>query len=251
MSALTKHETSYQLKSVDGVTFELDLREAIDKEIFDNNYFEGETAVAISRLCRPGYVVFDIGANIGAHTFHLAKYAGATGSVIAFEPTSYAYTRLYRNMLLNPFSNIRLEKMALSDVSGTQELHFMASWPVDGKYPTPEYETMYLMTMDEYVRRFQIPRVDLIKLDVDGYEFKILKGGKDTIQAYKPSIILGLADYVLARHGNSVMELLQLLALWGYRFHSEKTYEELRDLSAIVASIPSGCSINVIALRPF
>lgn len=250
MNETTRASPYHQIKKIEDVTYELDVREAIDREILEFGFFELSTAAALSRLCLPGSTVLDIGANIGAHTFHLAKKVGETGRVIAFEPTTYAFTKLYRNMLLNNFNNVRLERMALSDTSGVMELAFNSSWRSEGSELPPVQEAMLLMTLDEYMRRYAVGRVDLIKLDVDGYEVKILRGGKETIAKYRPHIVTELCAYALQQQGETVMNLLHFLSALGYRFFGEQTYELLEDLPSIAASVPADSSINVLAIHP-
>ena len=237
-------------KTVDGITYELDPRELIDRAILEQGCFEPSTVAALQRLCTPGSIVFDIGANIGSHTFVLAKCVGPTGVVVAFEPTTYAFMRLYKNMLLNEFTNLRIERLALSEQSGIAEFAFNASWRLDNEVKSAVSETMPVMTLDEYVRRFKVPRVDLIKLDVDGFELKILRGGLGTIRTYGPVLVTELCEYTLAQHGESVHQLLDLLLVMGYQFYSESTFEHLNDSAAIASSVPTGSSINVVAIRP-
>jgi tRNA G37 N-methylase Trm5 len=64
-----------------GLVWELDLSEGIDLAIFLFGQFESATAKAIERLVRPGAIVLDIGANIGAHTLPLARLVGSEGKV--------------------------------------------------------------------------------------------------------------------------------------------------------------------------
>src|SRR5215469_4528356 len=73
-----------------GLAWDLDLREGIDFAIWLLGAFESTTIGAYTRLIRPGDVVFDVGANVGAHTLHLARAVGRTGRVHAFEPTEWA-----------------------------------------------------------------------------------------------------------------------------------------------------------------
>src|ERR1700680_1562623 len=86
----------------DGVTYDVDLSQGIDFAIYLGNIYERQTRAALRRLVSPSSLVLDIGANIGAHTLHLAQLVGPTGRVIAFEPTDYAYRKLTRNLELNP-----------------------------------------------------------------------------------------------------------------------------------------------------
>jgi hypothetical protein len=83
-----------------GIHWQLELREGIDLAIYLFGYFEYETFRAYRRLLKPGDTVPDIGANIGAHTLHLARCVSPSGRVIAFEPTAYAYNKLRQNISL-------------------------------------------------------------------------------------------------------------------------------------------------------
>ena len=81
-----------------GINYELDLSQGIDFAIYLGNIYERQTKAALRRLVSPGSLVLDIGANIGAHTLHLASLVGPTGRVMAFEPTDYAFGKLRRNL---------------------------------------------------------------------------------------------------------------------------------------------------------
>src|SRR3979411_2156168 len=86
----------------DDVTYDLDLSQGIDFAIYLGNIYERQTKAALRNLVPPASLVLDIGANIGAHTLHLAQLVGPNGRVIAFEPTEFAFRKLSRNLELNP-----------------------------------------------------------------------------------------------------------------------------------------------------
>ena|SRR5260370_737092 len=73
----------------DGLTYDLDLSQGIDFAIFLGNIYERQTKAALRSLVSPASLVLDIGANIGAHTLHLAQLVGPSGRVMAFEPTDF------------------------------------------------------------------------------------------------------------------------------------------------------------------
>ena len=87
-------QTDRAIVARDGITYDLDLAQGIDFAIFLGNIYERQTKAALRKLVSPGSLVLDIGANIGAHTLHLAKLAGPTGRVMAFEPTDFAFRKL-------------------------------------------------------------------------------------------------------------------------------------------------------------
>ena len=85
-----------------GVRWNLDLGEGIDFAIWLRGCFEPSTLHALQRLVRPGATVLDIGANVGAHTLHLAAAVGSTGRVLAFEPVAESFRKLRTNVAANP-----------------------------------------------------------------------------------------------------------------------------------------------------
>ena len=86
----------------------LDLEEGIDFAIFLTGKFEIDTSSYFKSIINKGDIIFDIGANIGAHTLPMAKLVGANGIVHAFEPTKFAYDKLEKNISLNPNLNNRI-----------------------------------------------------------------------------------------------------------------------------------------------
>lgn len=96
--------TDQEIVVRDNITYDLNLSEGIDFGIYLANFYERQTRSALSRLVSPGSLVLDIGANIGAHTLHLAQLVGPLGRVLAFEPTEFAFRKLRRNLDLNPSS---------------------------------------------------------------------------------------------------------------------------------------------------
>src|SRR5258708_8677124 len=85
-----------------GLRWELDLSEGIYLAIFVFGRFESATAKVLKGLVRPGGIVFDIGANIGAHTLPLARLIASNGMVYAFQPTHYPFRNLHHHLPHNP-----------------------------------------------------------------------------------------------------------------------------------------------------
>ena len=234
--------------NVDGITYDFDLREYIDSAMYYDGCFEPVTTAAINKLCRQGMTVIDIGANIGCHTLRFAKLAGPSGKVIAFEPMSWANAKLMRNLELNTFENVVVEKVALSDRKDSRTGYFRSSW-VTGTTSNPvsvEKQLISFTTLDSYLTDHKVERVDFIKLDVDGHEFKTLRGAAGTLAAHHPLIIMELQPDLLERNGDDPAAMINFLSELDYLFYEEATLQPFDDIQATVRAIPSGASINVI-----
>jgi FkbM family methyltransferase len=240
-----------------GIVWRLDLKEGIDFAIFLGLY-ERSTTRAIRRWVRPGYTILDAGANIGAHTLELARQVGPTGKVYAFEPTFFAYSKLLRNLALNPsLTNIVVAEqlmLAASDNSNT-ESQIYSSWPLApedslhakhlGRLQTTEGARA--TSLDTYLRQAGVLRVDFIKMDVDGFECEVLQGAQNTLEKSRPIIIMELAPYCLRDRGGSLERLVDLLFHWGYRFaklNGEELPNNAKELDSMIAD---GATINVVA----
>jgi FkbM family methyltransferase len=242
-----------------GIRWKLDLREGIDLSIYLQGQFEPSTARAYAKIIKPGQTVLDIGANIGAHTLRLAELVGNEGTVIAFEPTEYAYRKLTTNLSLNPKLGHRVvaEQVMLGreDVKD-YKTEIYSSWTVVGqanRHPKHLGELKStsgasMLRLDSYLAHRGNPKVDFIKLDVDGYECEVLAGAESILKRDKPTICLELAPYVLEERGASMDQLIEILVANNYRFFNESETKEL-PLTAheLMKLIGDGAGINAIA----
>lgn len=160
---------------------------------------------AISKYLLPAMTVYDIGAHAGFHTLFCALRAHQT---IAFEPHPANRASIERQMTLNPGLNARVLPYALSDTNGASALaepsnRSMAYVSDDGVIP------IELRTMDSLVAQGMAPP-DLIKMDVEGHELRVLRGGAETIKAHHPIILCDRNDE------NTSTEVAELLAEFNY-----------------------------------
>jgi FkbM family methyltransferase len=241
----------------DGIAWRLDLKEGIDFAVFLGQY-ERSTRRAIRRTVRPGQIVLDAGANIGTHTLELARQVGPNGKVFAFEPTSFAYSKLLQNLELNPVLApiIKAEQLMLAaSDSKIPEFHIHSSWPLvpsdnlhaDHLGRLQSTEGAHAISLDTYLRQAAVPRVDFIKLDVDGFECEVLEGARRCLDKFHPTILMELAPYVLRERGSSLAHLIALLNRSGYRFSRLNGEELIIDPAKFNTRIADGASINVVA----
>jgi len=186
------------------------------------HYHEGELWKSIMPLASPNSIIADVGANIGIYTVALANRVGAHGKVFAFEPDPDNFEILKNHVALNRISDrVELINAALGERDGS--VGFMKGRGSESHVsPTVSEETSHVrcIRLDSV---FQGQRVDLLKIDVEGYEEKVLAGGdsllRDPIRSPK-AIFIEVHPYAWPELGTSSESLLSLLASCGYRVFS-------------------------------
>jgi FkbM family methyltransferase len=192
-----------------------------------------ETAAFLS-LVRSGMTVLDIGANIGLYSLLSAKRLDGSGVVHAFEPTPFVAKRLRDNVRLNHFQNVIVNQIALSDQAGTAKfyVHEEADCNSLGVVSSNSIEVQ-TMSLDEYVGSAAIQRVDLIKIDVEGAEVKVLRGAHVLLsRADAPVMMLEFNPPLLAAMGTNDDELAALLSSYGYKLQLIAQHEGYRNVIA-------------------
>jgi FkbM family methyltransferase len=242
-----------------GITYDLDLSQGIDFAIYFGNIFERSTKAALRKLVKPSSLVLDIGANIGAHTLYLAQLVGPRGRVLAFEPTTFAFNKQTQNLSLNPGIAKRVTALqcflAARDEAETPNVVY-SSWPLQdapvrhAKHLGEEMPThaARARSLDSLLADYGGAPVQLVKLDVDGYECDILRGATSLLRHSRPVFVMELAPYVLSERGSSLEELLSFFLSNNYQFFNESTDQLLPSSAAHLQSmIDDGASMNVIA----
>jgi len=246
-----------------GVKWELDLDEGIDLAIYLFGAYELRSLRAYSPLIRPGDTVFDIGANVGAHTLHFARLAGPPGRVIAFEPTEFAAAKLQRNLALNPdlAPRVSLQRCFLcADHSEPPPVSVPASWPVGRWHDDLHWGHLgrskslagaTVLTADAFCAAAGITRVDFVKLDVDGHEYPVLQGFRRTLERCRPPILIEIAPFIYeGAKAAEFDEMVRFLARLRYTFTSANTARPVsHDPAVLRRTITRGGGINAL-LRP-
>lgn len=103
-------------------------------------------------------------------------------------------------------------------------------------------------TLDSVVFSLNLSRVDLIKLDIDGFECRMMRGASDVLTRWHPVLVMELAPYALEEQGASLHELIELLKSHGYAlFELSKNRPIVMDADHLTKEIPPGASLNVVA----
>lgn len=253
-------DRSIVTKKIDGINYELDLKEVIDYAMYIKGSREPDTSHALKMLCKRGHVVLDIGANVGSHALPMASYVGEEGKVYAFEPVPWAMNRMKRNLELNNFNNLVLEPIALSDANEEVEMRFRASFKMGSKsgvgkegkideswWNECEHVQVRMETLDSYVAIHHLSRIDLIKLDVDGFEGKVIRGALETLKRFHPKIIMEVAPAWTEMRGDNMKSILRDIEQLGYKFYQEIDFEPIHNLFEIVDALPPEGGFNLLA----
>lgn len=146
--------------------------------------FEPRKVAAVQRFVEPGMTFVDAGANMGDYSLIAARAMGDHGLVVAFEPEPWNFGWLERNVALNGYCSVRCVQMALGDADREGELfigdgigrHTMV--PLAHHQETIQVE---VRTLDSVLPELGVERVDLMKVDVEGAELRVLRGAAETL----------------------------------------------------------------------
>ena len=173
-------------------------------------------------------IAVDVGANTGWHTLLMARLVGARGRVLAIEPNPFVREHLLRNVRINQLVQVEIVPSALAEAPGTVDFlapraddASSASGHVvlgqDEKSASIRVETS---TLDIIAEQKQLDRLDLLKIDTEGYEWPVLAGAEKTIARFRPPIIFEF-DQTYAIGGRESSTLLrEFFQRYGYRLFS-------------------------------
>jgi FkbM family methyltransferase len=161
--------------------------------------FAGDEVDSILALVRPGDHVVDAGANIGFHTLALARTVGPEGSVTAIEPQRFCFQLLCANVTVNQQPHVLPIRAAMGNASGVARIprhdplarhNAGATQLLEPEQTAGETDTVAMITLDS----LNLPRCDLIKIDTEGFEDRVIAGGQRTLQSSRPVLYVEVHD---------------------------------------------------------
>jgi FkbM family methyltransferase len=171
---------------------------------------------SLKEMCPPGSTVLDVGAHHGMDSVLLARWAGTGGHVYALEASPENALVLNANIAVNRLTNCTGIHTAVGATTGTVPL---AGETVTG--PAGSARKVPMTTLDAFCSSKGLSRVDLVKIDVEGYEGEVLRGAREVLSR-PPALALELHLDLLARYGTSAAEVLSRLDLAAYRVEMMK-----------------------------
>ena len=137
----------------------------------------------------------DIGGNIGLQSIRMSQCVGETGKVYAFEPLNYLQKKFNKNVLLNNASNVTLFPFALADKDDEADFTInekswnQGTFSLFGKEEGIEKQRVVIKAGDNIPEIQSLNSLDLIKIDVEGFEYQVMLGLRQTLEKHKPRII--------------------------------------------------------------
>ncbi len=169
----------------------------------------------------PGDLVYDIGSNIGLYAIFLAKAVGQKGQVIAFEPESQSHRRLRDNVELNAIGNVRTLQVALGDYNGEAKLYFsdddlLFSNLIRARHKNIAYQIVKVMEGDRLRESENLPCPRVVKIDVEGFEYAVMRGLSATLSNSACEIVACEVHPTLLPSGVTPEQVQDLLKSLGF-----------------------------------
>lgn len=205
-------------------------------------------------LLRPGMTVADVGANQGVFTLFFADRVGPTGAVLAFEPDSEMFSCLNANARANAKSWVELHNLALGAEEGQLTFNVSRLNRGDNRLvpanqpPAASPSNVRVVTLDQILNG---RTVDLIKMDVQGWEGAALRGMKRLLASPNPPWIhLEVCPHILHMAGSSFGEIRDLLQHYGYTLFQADTRQLPLDFQKVAKLKGALGYTNVLAVPP-
>lgn len=208
-----------------GYEMQMDLRNWSDRQsFFLARFYDLPTQLLIMDLVQAGDTFIDLGANIGMISMLAARLVGPSGQVHSFEPNPDAFARLRNHVDSNGLGNVTLYQFAVSDVEDELTLTVLDNHSGSGTLAPLGSEaaghqqksyTVPVKVVDDVLPERLSSNV-IIKIDVEGFECRAIRGLKQTITRYQPAFVLEAVSGHLRRAGSSLEEMFDLLQSQGY-----------------------------------
>lgn len=217
----------------DGIKYQLDRSCLMQWFIYWD--LQDITREKLYSLVKTGDVIFDVGTNVGETLLHFAKITGESGFVYGFEPDEKNYANVLKNISLNDFENVHVFDLGVSDKAETLKLfrvdsHNLGMNRILNEAEAAEFEdftTIETNTLDHIVEENKIEKVDVIKIDIEGYEMHALRGAKELLKKFQPRLFIEVGYTRLLKHGTSPNEMIDFLQNLNYSVYHAETDEKI------------------------
>ncbi len=207
-----------------GALMELGLVDVIERNLLVTGHWETHIEKALEKLLRPGDCFVDVGSNIGHFSLLASRLVGASGCVLAIEPCWQSLAKLARHLSLNAVENVYLLACASGAAVGDGGIAFLTGNNAGAATMRDTAvgqgrQRVLIEPLDDCLEGHGI-RPNLVKIDVEGFELKALRGLQRCLARDRPIVLLELTPGFLQQAGDNAQQLLRFMAGHGYRCES-------------------------------
>lgn len=207
-------------KEIQGSTMLLDLKDkGLSRDLIVDGVREPLSTKEISKVVKKGDIVVDIGANIGYYVLMESKIVGNTGKIYAIEPSPQNIKCLKKNVAVNNYSNIEVYDFAIGDVIGVKKMNISSHYNLNTLVSKKDNRItgtvdVNTSTLDKFLTGKKFP--SFVRMDVEGYEYNIIKGMKNILSSKKPiNIFIELHPHIMKKEQTEY--ILKKLADSGFK----------------------------------
>jgi FkbM family methyltransferase len=222
----------------------------IDNLLLKTGKFDERITQVIKLVLADGGIYLDVGANFGYYSVIAAKLPGV--SVVAIEPSPREFIRLQENCNLNNLENLKALEVAVSDIPGKRMLHLSDIWNTSMNSFNPAFKDdqpfksslsveVECCRVDDLISPSEHKHLKLIKIDVEGFEYEVLKGMPNLLQNFNGVLICEITPGISEQNPNHISEIYSIMNAQGFRsfygldfsrqydefFYKPGTFEEL------------------------
>jgi FkbM family methyltransferase len=230
----------------------------VGEQILSSGVYEPHVTGPMRAVLKPGMAMIDIGANIGYFTILASRAVGDTGAVFAFEPLARNVRLLLANKLLNKADNTTVLPFGASEQQGFVSLMSMGSIASSREVELSDVtqvnslEFAYVLALDMFIPD-DLP-IDVIKIDIDGYDFRAMMGARRTLERHHPHVFAEYLPSLLRElSGVEPSDYLELYRSCGYnRFDvlmKDGSILEMGDDIARIANLPAELGVTHVDLH--
>jgi FkbM family methyltransferase len=201
----------------------------VSRELAVHRVHEPLATRLLLETLNPGMNVVDIGSNIGYYALLEARLVGRWGTVVAIEPIRENARQLIQNIQANGYKNIVVHELGIAARNGMAEMNVSekSNWHTLSPVPWPTTQRQVrVSTLDDLVKRLSLKRVDLIRMDLEGYETTVINGMQWTLRKYGPRMLVEIHPHIVG--AQSILTYLHSLESLG--FGVEWLVEQERDV---------------------
>lgn len=200
----------------------------------------------LSSLHLAGKTVFDIGGYIGILTVFFARAAGPEGRVVVFEPNPANCARIREHLRLNEVGTVTLLDVAIGEHREQRQLAVSRYTSASGSLEEglqarilqekgSSQEIVEVLPLDEAIAVHGLPSPDFVKIDVEGMEYRALRGMAGTVSRCSPDLYVEIHGAGEENKIENIRRVVHLLASWGYDVHHVETGQRITPEDAPLA----------------